>query len=197
MQRGVTSVSCTHKITHTNTSLHIHDRKITVWYDHSKTFLLCNEYWLIEASFLKGVHSKLFSICKLLYNVSLSNNQVTNTIKSEKKITSEVLIYWKKRKDGTVVTKMTPLTKNVTWLYSKFADAWHPMLTHNKGLRRLWAHLLEFPDLQFLDKCNSPCLNCLQNQKCRKHHYDQSTILLLTLSQTSTPNVTLVQSHLY
>lgn len=56
-------------------SLHIHDREITVWYDHSKTFFLCNEYWFIEAIFLKGVHSKLFSICKLLYNVSLSNNQ--------------------------------------------------------------------------------------------------------------------------
>ena len=196
MQRGINCVSCTHKITHTNTSLHIHDREITVWYDHSKTFFLCNEYWPIEAIFLKGVHSKLFSICKLLYNVSLSNNQVTNTIKSEKKYYfwgAHLLEENKRWYSG----EMTPLTKNVTRLCSKFADALHPMLTHNKGLRGLWAHLLEFPDLQFLDKCNSPCLNCLQNQKCRKHHYHQSTILLHTLAQTSTLNVILVKSHLY
>ena len=65
---------------------------------------------------------------------------------------------------------MTPLTKNVTWLYLKFADALHPVITHNKGLRGLWAYLLEFPDLQFLDKCNSPCLNCLENKKSPVHY---------------------------
>lgn len=84
-------------------SLHIHDREITVWYDHSKTFFLCNEYWFIEAIFLKGVHSKLFSICKLLYNVSLSNNQATNTIKSEKKYYFWGAHLLEEKKDGIVV----------------------------------------------------------------------------------------------
>ena len=83
------------------------------------------------------------------------------------------------RKERWYSGEMIPLTKNVTRLCSKFVDALHPMLTHNKGLRSLWAHLLEFPDLQFLDECNSPCLNCLENQKCRKHHYHQSKYLFI------------------
>ena len=197
MQRGITCVSRTHIKLHipTHRSTSITEKLL------SGMIIPRPSFFATSIGLLKPFFSKVSTVSSFPF-ASFCTMFPSLTIKSQIPLNQKKKYYfWGAHLLGEnkrwYSGEMTPLTKNVTRLCSKFADALHPMLTHNKGLRGLWAHLLEFPDLQFLDKCNSPCLNCLQNQKCRKHHYHQSTILLHTLAQTSTLNVILVKSHLY
>lgn len=188
MQRGITCVSCTHiKLhipTHCSTSM---TEKLLSGMIIPRPSFFATSIGLLKPFFSKVSTVSSFpfaSFCTMFPSLTIKSQIPLN---QKKNITFEVLIYWKKTKDGTVVRwHLLPR------MWPGFAQSLLMLC-----IQCLWAHLLEFPDLQFLDKCNSPCLNCLQNQKCRKHHYHQSTILLHTLAQTSTLNVILVKSHLY